>query len=82
MKKFFNELLSSGITHRISSKRVCGILGWLTILILIILSTLYGLEIPSIADTFLFCCMGLLGIESVTAIWNKPKNNNFKEEEL
>jgi len=74
-------MLSSGLTHRISSKRVCGVLGWLTILVLIILATVYGFNIPSIADTFLFCCMGLMGIESITSIWKKPSINNFKEEE-
>ena len=76
MKKFFMEMLSSGITHRISSKRVCGVLGWITILILIVLSTIYGFAIPAIAETFLFFCMILMGVESITSIWHRPINKD------
>lgn len=76
MKEFVHQMLSSGITHRISSKRVCGVIGWFVIIALLITSTIYGFEIPSIADTFMFCCMGLMGLESVTSIWKHNKIDN------
>lgn len=81
MKTFIIQMLSSGITHRISSKRVCGVIGWIVIMILIITSTIYGFQIPPLADSFLFCCMGLIGIESVTSIWRKNENKENPDSE-
>ena len=30
-----------------------------------------NIEAPQVTDTVLICCMGLLGIDSVTGIWRK-----------
>lgn len=73
MKKFIIQLFSSGITKRISSKRVCGVIGFFTVMILIILSTIYKFEIPELTDSFLYCCVALMGVESVTRIFNNEK---------
>ena len=73
MNKFIFQLFSSGITKRISSKRVCGVIGFFTVMILIILSTIYRFNIPDITDSFLYCCAALMGVESVTRIFDNTK---------
>lgn len=55
----------------ISSKRFCGLVGWLTCLGIIIYCTVTCIQAPVIVDTVLYCCMGLLGIDSITGIWKK-----------
>lgn len=55
----------------ISSKRICGVLGWLVCLGVLIYCTITVVQAPLMIDTVLLCCMGLLGIDSVTGIWKK-----------
>lgn len=68
--KHLKETLSapSGI---LSSKRVCGVIGWLVIIGIMIYCAISGSQAPLMIDTFMLCCMGLLGIDSVTGIWKK-----------
>lgn len=71
MKEFLTKLITAHTG--ISSKRVCGILGWLLSLIILVYCSLNQLQAPEMIDTVLYCCMGLLGIDSVTSIWKgKP----------
>ena len=67
MKEFLIKLVTAHTG--VSSKRVCGILGWLIGLIILIYCTINQIEAPQMIDTMLYCCMGLLGIDSVTSIW-------------
>ena len=69
MKEFIKQMLrgQSGI----SSKRVCGVLGWLVSIYIIIYCTITNQQSPEIMDTFILGIMGLLGIDSVTGIWKK-----------
>lgn len=61
----------------LSSKRVCGVLGWIVCIGILIYCTIASVQAPVITDTFLLCIMGLLGIDSVTGIFrNKVKNTN------
>lgn len=55
----------------ISSKRVCGVLGWIICMGVLIYCTIKRIQAPVIMDTVLWCCIGLLGIDSVTGIWKK-----------
>lgn len=57
----------------ISSKRVCGVLGWLVSLGVLIYCTITTIQAPNMTDTVLWCCMALLGIDSITGIWKKPQ---------
>lgn len=72
---FLKDMLSSH--SGISSKRVCGVIGWLVCLGVLVYCTINVIQAPLMIDTFLVCCMALLGIDSVTGIWkkfdNKPK---------
>jgi hypothetical protein len=67
MKEFIKSMLrgESGI----SSKRVCGVLGWLVSIGIILYCTTTNQQAPEIMDTFILGIMGLLGIDSVTGIW-------------
>lgn len=63
----------------VSSKRVCGLSGWITSLGVLIYCTITQKQAPLMIDTVLLCCMGLLGIDSVTSIWKFNKNENNKD---
>lgn len=69
MKEFLMKLITAHTG--ISSKRVCGVLGWLLCLGITIGCTITGQEAPQVTDTVLYCCMGLLGIDSVTSVWRR-----------
>ena len=53
----------------ISSKRVCGVLGFLVIMFVIIFCTVTSIQAPVILETFIWAVCMLLGIDSVTGIW-------------
>ena len=67
MKQFLIKLITAHTG--ISSKRVCGILGWVVSLIVLIYCSIGTKQAPNMVDTVLYCCMGLLGIDSITSIW-------------
>lgn len=66
----------------ISSKRVCGVLGWIVAIVVLLYCTIHVIQAPLMIDTFLICCMGLLGIDSVTGIWKKFDTKSNKKDEL
>lgn len=70
MKKFITSILSAGV-DTISSKRVCGILGFLVIVFIIIYCTINVIQAPAMIDSFVYATCMLLGIDSVTSIWKK-----------
>lgn len=53
----------------ISSKRVCGVLGFLVIMFVVIFCTVNGIQAPDMIDTFVYAICMLLGIDSITGIW-------------
>ena len=59
----------------ISSKRVCGVLGFLVIMFVIIFCTVTSIQAPVILETFIWAVCMLLVIDSVTGIWK-----DFKKE--
>lgn len=74
MKKIKEFLKLMITTHSgISSKRVCGVLGFLIIMFVIIFCTVTAVEAPVILETFIWAVCALLGIDSITSIW-KPFN--------
>lgn len=52
-----------------SSKRVCGVLGFVVIIFVLIYCTLMGIEAPVMVETFIYAVCALLGIDSVTSIF-------------
>lgn len=59
----------------ISSKRVCGVLGFLVIMFVIIFCTISNIQAPVILETFIWAVCMLLGIDSVTGIWKDFKKD-------
>ncbi len=71
MKQFLIKLITAHTG--VSSKRVCGILGWIIGLGILVYCTINQTQAPGMIDTVLYCCMGLLGIDSVTSIWKSKE---------
>ena len=68
--KFKEAVLKMIESHSgVSSKRVCGFLGWVVCLVIIIYCTINNIEAPEIVSNIIYACLGLLGIDSVTGIW-------------
>lgn len=62
----------------ISSKRVCGVLGFLVIMFSVVYCTVQNIQAPNILETFTWAVAILLGVDSVTGIW-KQFNNGQKQ---
>jgi len=67
--EFFKQMITAH--SGISSKRVCGAFGWLIGTGVLIYCTIMQVAAPAMIDTYLFCVLGLLGIDSVTTIFRK-----------
>lgn len=81
--KFITFIKGMVTSHSgISSKRVCGVLGWIVAIIVLLYCTIHVIQAPLMIDTFLVCCMALLGIDSITGIWKKFDNKQGKKDEL
>lgn len=59
----------------LSSKRVCGILGWIVCLVLLILSFYLERKVDEFADYVLITSASLLGVDSLAGIFNKSNRN-------
>ncbi len=75
----FKSLLSAD-RDSLSSKRLCGIIGWLCCSAVLIMCTVWDRQAPDMISAILYASTALLGIDSVTDIWkgsvtiNKDKN--------
>ena len=85
-EKFWRNIKSVFLATKgsISSKRVCGFLGWLTCLAVLVYCTILTVQAPLFADGVLIATTALLGVDSITGIWkvnNKQKNETYTEED-
>ena len=65
--------------NSISSKRICGVLGWLLCLGVLGYCTYKEIQAPVMIDTIVITSAALLGVDSVTNIWKKsPDDNNYQ----
>lgn len=71
IKKYIKLMITSH--SGISSKRVCGVLGFLVIMFSIIFCTISSIQAPAILETFIWAVCMLLGIDSITGIWKDIK---------
>lgn len=72
MKEFKKYLKLMITAHSgISSKRVCGVLGFLIIMFVITYCSICNTQAPDILDTFIWAVCMLLGLDSVTSIWKQ-----------
>lgn len=76
MKKLIEFIKKMVTAHSgISSKRVCGSLGFAVSCGTLIYCTINQIQAPEMTETFLYVCAALLGVDSVTGIWKKFENN-------
>lgn len=59
----------------LSSKRICGVLGWLICLGLLVTGFVIEREVPQYGELIAIISASLLGIDSVTGIWSKSINS-------
>lgn len=62
--------------NSISSKRVCGVLGWLLCLGVLGYCTYKDIQAPVMVDTIVITSAALLGVDSIMNIWKRPPDDN------
>lgn len=62
--------------NSISSKRICGVLGWLLCLGVLGYCTYKDIQAPVMVDTIVITSAALLGVDSIMNIWKKPPDDN------
>ena len=67
VKEFFKLIITSH--SGISSKRVCGVIGFLIIIFVLVYCTVSSVQAPLMIEPFIYAVCLLLGIDSVTGIW-------------
>lgn len=72
MKEFLKSLLSNNASS-CSSKRFFGGIGFIVSTGLVIYCTVTGKEAPGIVEFYIICSVSLLGLDSITNIWNKKQ---------
>ena len=79
IKQIIKSILSSA-QGSISSKRLCGIIGWLVCLGIGIYCTINVIQAPMLTDSILIGSATLLGVDSVTGIWKNKRDINIIKE--
>ena len=79
IKQIIKSILSSA-QGSISSKRLCGIIGWLVCLGIGIYCTINVIQAPMLTDSILIGSAALLGVDSVTGIWKNKRDINIVNE--
>ena len=75
MKTIVKSLLSADRAS-LSSKRLCGFIGWLCCAAVLIMCTVWDRQAPDMVSTVLYTSTALLGLDSVTDIWKTDATNN------
>lgn len=65
---------------RLSSKRVCGILGWIVVLIGFLILLFSTKEAPDFTEFLIGAVVTLLGVDSVTGVFKKNNNGDNKSQ--
>ena len=64
----------------LSTKRVCGFIGWIVCLIICVWCTILVVQATEIIDLLFICSTSLIGVDSITGIWKKNINIDKKED--
>lgn len=62
--------------NSISSKRICGALGWLLCLVILGYCTFKQVQAPVMIDSIVIASTTLLGVDSIMNIWKRPPDDN------
>ena len=63
----------------ISSKRICGVIGWFICLGILIYCTIMVIQAPVMVDSIVIASTTLLGVDSIANIWKDPKKSSNDE---
>ena len=67
--------IMSSTKGSISSKRVCGVIGWAVCLGIGIYCTINVIQAPILIDSILIGSAALLGVDSIAGIWSNKEVN-------
>ena len=76
---FIKDMLTSNTG--ISSKRVSGFIGWLSFISICVYCTITNQQAPDAVEILAICSSGLLGLETITAIWSRKGAQNTEPNE-
>ena len=76
---FIKDMLNNNT--RISSKRVSGFIGWLSFISICVYCTINNVQAPDVVEVLAVCSSGLLGLETITAIWSRKGAQNTEPNE-
>ena len=62
--------------NSISSKRICGALGWLLCLVILGYCTFKQIQAPVMIDSIVIASTTLLGVDSIANIWKDNRDSN------
>lgn len=68
--------------NSISSKRICGVLGWLLCLGVLGYCTYNEIQAPVMVDSIVIASTTLLGVDSIANIWKGPKKSSNDEQQI
>lgn len=71
-KQFFKSIFLNQ-PNSISSKRICGVLGWLLCLGVLGYCTYKEIQAPVMVDSIVIASTTLLGVDSIANIWKSPR---------
>lgn len=74
VQTFLKQMITSH--SGISSKRVCGVIGFLTVIGILIYCTINVIQAPIMIEPFIYIIGALLGIDSITGIFYNRNNEN------
>lgn len=81
MSKMIQSVIRSLLSAErgsLSSKRLCGIIGWLGCTAVLIMCTVWDREAPGMVNVVIYSSTALLGVDSITDIW-KDRNGEGDE---
>lgn len=68
IKEWFKLVVTSD--SGVSSKRVCGVLGFLVISFVLVYCAICSLQAPVMVETFIWAVCVLLGIDTIVSPWS------------
>lgn len=78
--QWFKDMIDAD--HSVSSKRFCGVLGWIICMFVLVWCTVTVVQAPAMVETVLYIIAGLLGIDKVSEMLKSGKSKNKKDDEL
>lgn len=78
--QWFKDMIDAD--RSVSSKRFCGVLGWIICMFVLVWCTVTVVQAPVMVETVLYIIAGLLGIDKVSEMLKSGKTKTKKDDEL